>query len=224
MNIDLIQPVLLTYQRPGVAARTCLASYLTHLTGRLPPPIIIWSLASGGFIEPQQLALLTGLQPQILGLHGHEHGTLEERAAQSAWFALEQGAGYAHAADRQYVLYMENDIQFSSQMVNHLEQLGWPEGCGLYTLYNPEGRSDLQVAPHLFYGAQAIVLPLEVVQRLLACRADVERYPPNWDVQWARWIGQQGWKIHASERSYVQHLPGPSGLKCPRHFARDFQP
>jgi len=125
--------------------------------------------------------------------------------------------GYHYVEDA--LLFFEDDIVFSSKFANILSDLSFPANTGLLTLYSngdeyfPNSESFIyEIDPKRYYGNQAVLFPKKVVADLSLNWQQLLPYPYGWDLRWAGYLSDSGYKLYATYNSYVQHIGHGSRL------------
>lgn len=151
----------------------------------------------------------------------------QQRQEETAFRLLELAA----AAGHDFVLFLEDDLDFNAHLRHNLEH--WrplldagPDGHLMASLYDPgvaAAEWDMEHAfsiahPELVYGSQAFVLSRSTVAAVIA---DWLRVPGMQDIKISRIAAAIG-PIHYHRPSLVQHIGFPSTWGGNHHFARDY--
>jgi hypothetical protein len=198
-------------------------SYLQQIGHRLAPPVVVVDLTASNRIPRDYLELLMRLAPKAIHVHPRATGMSPTDSINDAAFYVLQ-CGLLELEDRKYLLFVEDDVVFSSRILGYLSTVELDAQTGLLTLYSPGGGygSEL-IEAYRYYGTQCVLFPRDVLQPILDHRQEMEhRYSPNYDMRWAQWLGSRGYKICASARSYAQHIGRRSRLGCNFHSSETF--
>jgi hypothetical protein len=127
-------------------------------------------------------------------------------------FAFQRVLEETREGDR--ILFVEDDIVFSKRFNEKLRTLNLNPDTGLFTLYLPGNEyGSTVIDPRRFYGTQCVLFPRRPLQEIVANWDEIKRrIPPGYDIRWSRFLGERGYKLYGTERSYVQHLQTVSRL------------
>ncbi len=132
-----------------------------------------------------------------------------------------------HAEEGDYILFLEDDLLFSSRFAEVVSNTYLGPETGFFTLYQPgDGYGSDVIDPECFYGSQCLLFTVPAVRQIVYHSEDMmARFLPGDDIPWSRFLADSGYKLYAADRSYVQHQPCPSRLhKLPAHASRRFVP
>jgi hypothetical protein len=220
-----VAPVLLTCARNVECVEAFVQSYLLHLREALRPPTIVVDLTASNRLQAAYLRLLDRLTPAAIHVH-------PRRCEFSAYYSVQDAAYSAlsccwdEIGDAEHLLFLEDDVLFSSQFLTFLSRLELRENTGLYTFFLPgNGFGSGVVEPYRYYGTLCVLLPRRSVRLILDNRQEMERrYSPGYDQQWANFLGSAGLLICAAPQSYVQHMGIPSRIGSGRCTSNVFVP
>jgi SAM-dependent methyltransferase len=225
VRLDNIQPVVMTCAASMPYVEEFVKSYRTQISDALPRPVVVVDLTASSRLPGEYLALISQLRPKAVHVHPRPpEMSRSESINDAAFFVL--ACGLAEMHEREHLLFVEDDIVFSSQILTHLAQLDLPDKLGLLSLYSPGGGYGCEVIePYRYYGTQCVLFPREVLQPILDNRMEMERrFSPNYDMRWAQFLGSRGYRICASPKSYVQHIGVQSRLGGNFHSSGTFVP
>ena len=129
-----------------------------------------------------------------------------------------------------FVLFIEDDVIFSSQFSRALGELQIRPDTGFVTLFQPRSRyPSLEVSPHCFYGTQCLLFPYRpvrdivenwtMISAVLRLRWGVRS---GYDILWSNYLATRGYKLYRTDFSYVQHIGIISRLGHSPGVAEDF--
>lgn len=214
MNLNQILPLVLTCPAAPETTGLFADSYATRLKNELPPPAVVVHHRVDT-LDGAYWGYINRLGPRMVRMHNASEPLSPLGAA---WSALRLAA----ALQDPWVLFLEDDTEFSSRFVDQLSCLKLPNTIGFYTLYQPGHGHGLTIVPDRFYGTQAALMPLESVHLLLRNRAEGEEVLGWWDMKWAAILGRADRPLLGSDGSYVQHLPRKSRIGSPSHRSEVF--
>ncbi len=220
-----ITPVLLTCAQNLPFVEQFVTSYVEHVGRALPGPVIVIDLTMSLRLLGSYCDLLNRLGPVAVYVHPRPAGVSDYDSVQdAAFFAL--SCGLAEMGSREYLLFLEDDVIFSSEFVASLDQLKLDSDAGFYTFYQPGGGyGGTVIEPYRFYGTQCLLFRREVVELLLKSREAMERqFSPGYDHRWAQFLGSCQFRLYASPRSYVQHVGVASRIGSGYHSSCTFVP
>ncbi len=201
-----IVPLILTCDRNVEITEQFITSYQA-LQPKLPDPVVVLDLSSSVALSGNYLSLLSSLNPKVVYVHAREAGmSAYDSVQEAAFFALEKGL--AESAEGDAILFIEDDIRFSPSFAVELGGLQLGADVGLVTLYAPgNGYGANPIDPNHFYGTQCVLFPRPVVAEMVANREYIfKRFYPGYDIRWSRYLGERGYQLYATEKTYVQHL------------------
>ena len=222
--------VILSCARNLFTARLCMESYLHHAAANLTGPVVVVDTTPGPVLPGAYVELLSRMEPRCVTIHIKPHGCDDANSVQhAAFFALRQAMNMLDDGE-DHIMFMEDDIVFSSQFGQALQEARYDQEMAFYTFYQPHGgygergpiRSDT-IQNGYFYGTQCIMFPVSSVKLLLENQASIEyNYPPGYDLRWSRYLDSQQRIAYTSGRSYVQHIGVNSRLGCMHHKSATF--
>ena len=117
-------------------------------------------------------------------------------------------------ANDDLILFMEDDIVFSSRFLQELLSMPIEPDTGFVSLYAPGSEyGSHEIRPDQFYGTQCVLFPRRSIQEIVQNWIEIKtRIPPGYDIRWSRFLGERGYKLYCTNRSYVQHLQSRSRL------------
>jgi hypothetical protein len=221
--LNNVLPVLLTCARHEDVVEQFVASYRSRVGGALPPPVVVIDLTASLRLSGTYYDLVQRLSPAAVHLHLRPPGMTDPESINDAAFCA-LACGLAELGPRDYLLFLEDDIVFSSEFVAFLFGLQLEPDAGFYTLYLPGGGYGAAVIePYRFYGTQCVLFPREAAALVVGHRREMEeRFSPNYDLRWAQFLGSRGYKLYAAPRSYVQHTGVQSRLGSNFHSSCRF--
>lgn len=161
----------------------------------------------------------------MIAIHAPPNEYFYESVQDAANFALR--TALEEIDDDSHVLFLEDDIIFSSHFLDRLAPVRSESGFGLFTFYLPgHGFGGERIAPNDFYGTQCVLFPRNAVEVIVQGREEMDKqFPPGYDFRWARYLASMGFSLHATEKSYVQHLGTLSRLSGGnQHYSHVFVP
>lgn len=229
-GIRNIVPVILTCCQDNGYFEAFVKSYKGK-TGTLPDPIVIVDLTGGNVLTPRYISLLNRLTPRAVHIHPRlessetdpfsndniAYGSIED----AAFLALRMGA----AETEPFVMFMEDDIAFSSKFETVLEGEVFDTSAGFYSLYQPgTGYGEGEIDATGFFGTQCVLFPKEAAKLLADNSQEVIRnFRPGYDIRWSRFLASRGLKVYAMNRSYVQHIGTHSRMGHYVHTSEIFE-
>jgi GT2 family glycosyltransferase len=207
-----IVPLILSCDRDWSLTERFVTSYRSVQAG-LAKPIVIVDTSAGTSLSPQYLSLILALDPRAIHIHGKEAGMNTYDSVQEAvHFGLRVSLEETSPSD--LVLFIEDDILFSTHFLKTLRSLEVKPDTGFITLYRPGSEYGAPVIdPNHFYGTQCVLFPRQPIEEIVTNWDDIKsRIPPGYDIRWSRFLGERGYKLYSTDYSYVQHLQGKSRL------------
>ena len=228
MRAGIVQPVILTCSLDDSTTRSFVESY-RRLEYPLEPPIVVVDITKSRRLSPTYLSSINGLRPRMVEIHPAEH-------RRTAWLSVQDAAaralrlGLNHVGDGDSVLFVEDDIVFSSRFSQALGEMTVEPDAGFVTLFQPKSRyPSLVISPRLFYGTQCILFPYSALKDLVECWPRISRwarlrwgFKSGYDIVWANHLASRGYKLYRTEHSYVQHIGLSSRLGNTTGPAGDF--
>jgi len=226
MNLDSVLPVVLTCARRLDYVSQFVQAYVVNVGNKLPAPLVIVDTTISARLPGRYLSLLNQLAPRQISIHTRVGETDYDSVQDAARFTLQEGVGAAGA--HKYLLFVEDDIIFSTKFIEALSNVQHETPFGYHTFYTPWGgfpvetlTREMVFGGHLF-GTQCILFPVSSARLILDNIAEVKKYPPGYDLQWSRFLYDRGLPIRTSIKSYVQHIGGESRLGCMGHVSHCF--
>src|SRR3979411_772616 len=152
----------------------------------------------------------------------------------SAYDSVQEAANAAlklalqHAAPDDYILFLEDDVAFSSRFVDKATNTYLGPETGFLTLYTPGDEYGFLLAePGRFYGSQCLLFTRKAVEEIvLNVSFMMASFMPGYDIRWSRFLGARGYVLYCTDFSYVQHLPRKSRLHdhSGNHISNRFVP
>jgi GT2 family glycosyltransferase len=205
-------PVVLTCDRTPSALEQFVASFARVRSG-LAPPVVVADTSASPRLSARFLALVAALEPRAVFIHSRPEGqSVYDSVQDAARYALV--CGLAETAAWQSLLFLEDDVIFSSRFLEALRGIRLQPETGFVTLYLPGHEYGAQIVdPNRFYGTQCVLFPRDSAE-LLTSRHDemAARFPPGYDIRWSRFLAAEGKRLLATQQSYVQHMGTHSRL------------
>lgn len=231
-KLNQISPVILTCARNLTYMRSFAKSFVEHVVERLPAPNVVVDITAGPILPAPYIDLVASLRPRCVTIHSKAHGLSDGDSVQhGAFFALQHALNMLNDGE-QYVMFLEDDIVFSSRFLWALNDANLTQDMAFYTLYQPfNGYGDTdtissdKIHGGFFFGTQCMVFPVKTVELLLKHQLEIERtYPPGYDLRWSRFLDHRGKVAYTARKSYVQHIGTNSRLGCMAHVSSNFVP
>jgi len=220
-----VQPVILTCDSGTSLTREFVDGF-RNVRHALKPAVVLIDQSRTTDLSPAYLRMIASLEPCVVRIHPPE-------ASVSAYDSVQAAANIALAlaleksSETDYILFMEDDIAFSSRFAEKVVNTYLGPETGFLTLYLPgDGYGSDVVAPTSFYGTQCVMFTRKAVSEIVHDRAHMmANFLPGFDIRWSRFLASRGYVLYATDWSYVQHLPGVSRLHGHRsHSSRRFLP
>jgi hypothetical protein len=223
MGVSIL-PVILTCERDLRVTRQFVSS-LRAIRAELAPPVAVIDLSGTERLSGEYVALLSSTGPRAVYVHPREPGMSPYDSVQEAAnFALARALEEAGPDD--YILFMEDDIYFSSRFTAKLNSIYLGPETGFVTLYHPgDGYGFHIVNPEHFYGTQCLMFTRRAVEEIVRDRDYMmANFWPGYDIRWSRFLASRGYVLYCTDRSYVQHVQSPSRLHghASVHVSRQF--
>lgn len=207
-----VTPVILTCEGDLAVMRQFAQSF-ANIRHALKPPVVLIDQSKSPRMSANYLSLVASIEPAAVYVHPREaNSSLYDSVQLAANIALEWGL--RHAEDDQHILFIEDDIVFSSHFPNKVANTYLGPETGFLTLYmagNGYGRGT--VDPNHFYGTQCVLFPRKAVEEIVTGRDEMmANFLPGYDIRWSRFLAHKGYTLYCSDHSYVQHLPSSSRL------------
>ena len=208
VSLERIQPVVMTCALAILyLTEQFVASYEERVGSALPAPVVSVDLTAGTSLPDQYLGLLDRLRPVAVTTHPRLSGATDfESINDAAYAALESGLRETNGCED--LLFIEDDVLFSSKLIEFLSGLRLEPDTGLYTLYQPfSGYGSTVIPSRHFFGTQCLVLPCRAAKEILADRHKGWLCPTlTYDLRWTRSLSFAGYKLYGAIKSYVQHV------------------
>ncbi len=201
-----IVPVILTCDRGPSTFPDFVESFET-VRDTVAPPVVIVDISASCRLSAAHIALVGQLAPRSVFIHSRLAGASQYDSVQDgACFALQ--CALQETGSRSAILFIEDDVVFSSHFPEALRSAPRDESVGFFTFYLPGmGFGGDPVPSERFYGTQCVLFPRSSVELLIENYAQVStEFPPGYDIRWSRFLAAQGRQIRAPVSSYVQHL------------------
>jgi hypothetical protein len=202
-----VVPLLLTCDRRLHTFRAFVGSFKRVLPA-LARPVVVIDTSASSRLSTRYLELVASLRPASIYVHHPQTnlGDVYRSVQHAARFALERACEETVPGD--LVLFLEDDIVFSSRFCDVLRSCVVPDDAGFVTFYAPAGEyGGTLIDPERFYGTQCLLLPRRSVCELVDAYDVIEAtLRDGYDIRWSRFLARQGYRLYATERSYVQHL------------------
>lgn len=190
----------------------------------LKPAVIVLDQSSTNKVSGAYLRLLASMRPKVVLLHSR---TTDIRIYDSVMWAQTRALQWVleETEEEDDILFMEDDIEFSSEFIRVIQSYQPPPKMGFLSLYQPEGGFPPGlINPAGFYGAQCLWFRRAAVKAIVAEEeAVMHQFNPGMDIRWSRFLASRGFELYCLKHSYVQHI-GPSRMASPAHRARRFVP
>ena len=211
MDCDIIPVILACDREPAITLQ--FVSSLQAIRPALQPPIVILDISSSPRISGQFLQMISSVEPRAVHVHPREPGmSVYDSVQEAASFAMEKAL--EESPQDTMILFMEDDIRFSKLFVEKLNSLDVAPDTGFVTFYLPgDEYGSITIDPSRFYGTQCLVFPRHAVSEIVEHREYMRSaFYPGYDIRWSRFLAERGYRLYATDRSYVQHLAAISRL------------
>lgn len=166
------------------------------------------------------LEYMSGVYDRLLPRKMRIHARCMDNAYHSVQHAANEALsfGLENCPEDGYVLFLEDDVIFSSQFHSYLEDMEFPDGCGMLSLYLPGGghptiTTSGAVNVDAFYGTQAVLFPYKALKELMDTEITwMQKYGAGYDIRWSRGMRDLGYSVNQTEVSLVQHIGENSRL------------
>jgi hypothetical protein len=207
-----VTPVILTSEADLGLTRTFVSGF-RNVQHVLKPPVVLVDQSSSPRLSGEFLAVIASLNPAAVYVHPLERGmSVYDSVQEVANIALQRAL---EAADTEgYILFLEDDIAFSSQFASKVADTYLGPETGFLTFYLPgDGYGFHIIDPSRFYGTQCVLFTRKAVEEIVNNTTDMmSNFMPGYDIRWSRFLAQRGFVLYSTEFSYVQHLPRTSRL------------
>jgi GT2 family glycosyltransferase len=207
-----VVPLILSCDRDAELTARFVESYRT-VQSALARPVVVIDTSACEKLSARYLAHVSALHPRAVYVHPREPGeSVYDSVQQAVNFAFVRALSETREGDQ--ILFVEDDIRFSAQFAERLRGVRLGPEAGMMTFYQPgNGYGSTVINPGHFYGTQCVLFPRRRVEEIVENWTDITtRIPPGYDIRWSRFLGERGYKLYATERSYVQHLSSVSRL------------
>jgi GT2 family glycosyltransferase len=207
-----VVPLILSCDRDAELTARFVESFRTVQAG-LARPVVVVDTSAHDKLSANYLSLVAALHPRAVFVHPREPGEDTYNSVQEAVnFAFAKAL--AETREDELILFIEDDISFSSGFLEQLRTVEIAADAGMLTFYLPgDGYGSSVVEPGRFYGTQCVLFPRRAVAEIVEHWTEIKRrIPPGYDIRWSRFLGERGYKLYCTEQSYVQHLTSVSRL------------
>lgn len=212
----LIRPVILTCDRNIESTKKFILSYKERVTGLQKP--ILFADTFDQAPNETYLNLLKELNPEAIVFIKK---VKENRNDNIEHFIIHNLVQMALPFIDEMMLFLEDDIIFSSKFTYILQRLSFKEKTGLITLYSPYHEylpiktNGLvhTIRPEHFYGNQAVLFFKKTLEIMSVNAEKMDAFPKWYDRKWAHFFKEIGYNILATNNSYVQHAGNVSRLR-----------
>jgi len=207
-----VMPVILTCEAEVAVTRKFAASF-QNVQHALKPPIILVDQSASPRLSSEYLALVVSMAPSAVYIHPAEPGMSKYDSVQEAAnIALDWAL--RDSAEDDYILFLEDDIVFSSYFPEKVVNTYLGPETGFLTLYAPgDGYGFHIIDPSRFYGTQCVLFTRKAVEEIVHRRHDMmANFWPGYDIRWSRFLAHKGYVLYCTDHSYVQHQPVYSRL------------
>jgi GT2 family glycosyltransferase len=205
-------PLILTCCRDvGITER--FADSFGSVRHAMEAPRVFVDLSNATRLPGRYLRALESLRPAWIEFHPREPGmNIYDSVQEAATTALAAVLPDSGPQDR--ILFLEDDILFSSRFGEALTQVKVDSETGFVTMYLPgTGYGSEEIQADQFYGTQCILFSRRAVEQITAGREEMQStIPPGYDIRWSRYLAAKGFRLRATRESYVQHIGGNSRL------------
>lgn len=226
MNLKEIQPVILTCERENSYISQTINSYKELSLHEKLLPII--------FCIDKHLTLSEDYLKTLDSVNNAKIVVKDTRPRETSYcrmiLNMFEKTFKSTQTEVKYFLCFEDDLKFSSKLVETLKTLDYPKDAGFITLYSPgseyypENKDFLyEIDWNRFYGTQAILFSRETLKLMIDNKDEVTETIGLQDIQWKNFMIKKEYKIYATYNSYVQHIGVISGLHQNNfHYSSNF--
>jgi hypothetical protein len=213
-----VQPVILSCGLNESVFEQFVESFCAVSCG-LARPIVVIDTTNCRRLSNGYISLVRRLDPLYVEIHPREHRKSRWNSVQEASkVALERGLAEVGTGD--FVLFLEDDIIFSSQFLQVLNEIEVAPDAGLVTFFIPSGRYPVRVVNRSdFIGTMCVLLPAGAAEKIVANwkkMSGLRRLrwgmKAGYDIRWANYLGTRGYRLYRTDFSYVQHIGKDSRL------------
>jgi hypothetical protein len=179
----------------------------------LKPPIVLIDQSGSSRLSAEYLSLVISLSPQVVYVHPAVPDVSRYDSVQEAANLALQLA-YENSKEDDYILFLEDDLAFSSRFADKVVNTYLGPETGFLTLYMPDNGYGFHIVdPSHFYGSQCLLFTRKAVGEIVTHREYMmSNFLPGYDIRWSRFLGSRGYTLYCADYSYVQHLPVDSRL------------
>lgn len=207
-----VLPVILTCEGEPAIARQFILGF-RNVRHAMKPPVVLIDQSRAPRLSGRYLADIAALEPAGVFIHPREasvsaYDSVQVAANLALVFALQE------SDESDYVLFLEDDLLFSSRFADLVCNTYLGPETGFLTFYLPgHGYGSNVVDPSRFYGSQCLLFTRAAVERIVqGCEEMMANFLPGYDIRWSRFLAHSGYTLYATDRSYVQHQPAISRL------------
>ena len=207
-RVKKIRPVIITHDANIKIVSDFVESY-KNASLRVDRPIIAAGYSSEEK-KGQLQRLLNKLDPEVV-LEQGSYG-FSKRGNLLTYFYYDFFRSVLPYID-EFMLYLEDDISFSSKFCEVLRKIKIPQDAGIVTFYSiNEGYGPInryfmyEVQNPCLVGAQALLLPKQIVELCARSGQDMAKLNlAGWEMKFTAFVKNSGYKLYATYYSYVQH-------------------
>jgi len=174
---------------------------------------VLVDLSASPRVTADYLNAIASLSPAWVDFHPREPDkSVYDSVQEAATLALARVL--PDTADGDMILFLEDDVVFSSGFAEMLAATRLPDGAGFLTLYSPGGGYGThEINPDHFYGTQAVLFSRAAAADIAEHQAQMQsEILPGYDIRWSRWLAKRGFRLYATAVSWVQHVGSQSRL------------
>ena len=223
-----IRPVILTCEKDLITTKRFINSF-KRIMHTIEKPIIFVDTFTNQTINTEYENLLKELNPEKI-IKIKKLKLKISRSQNIELFTISKLFSQSFPYITDAMLFLEDDIRFSSKFEAIIKRLNFKKSTGFITLYSPYGeysgktRKNLyEINPKDFYGSQAILFPKKIIKLLKENSEKLKSFPAGYDHQWCDFLANEKYKILATNNSYVQHLGESSRIGSKEfHYSKKF--
>jgi hypothetical protein len=207
-----VMPVILTCEMELAVTRRFVLGFC-NVQYVLKPPIVLIDQSGSPRLSGEYLALISSMNPAAVYIHPREaamklYDSVQEAANRALELALQD------SSEEDYILFLEDDIAFSSHFAEKVINSYLGPETGFLTLYTPGDEYGFHIVePSRFYGTQCLLFTRKAVEEIVLNRNYMmANFPPGYDIRWSRFLAHKDYVLYCTDYSYVQHLPSISRL------------
>lgn len=207
-----VLPIILTCELDLALTRTFVTGF-RNVQHALKAPVVLIDQSGTPKLSGAYLSLIVATEPSGIYVHPREAGMSQYDSVQEAANLALQLA-LQNSAVEDYILFLEDDIVFSSRFAEKVVNTYLGPETGFLTLYAPgDGYGFHILEPSRFYGTQCLLFTRKAVEEIVLNREHMmANFLPGYDIRWSRFLARKGYVLYCTDASYVQHLPRHSGL------------